>query len=192
MRQLRLSSREMATAAALAALMAATRYKHFGAGLGLPDATLAVFFLGGLALGAAWLFVAFLAEAALIDWLAIAAGGTSDWCVTAAYAFLIPTYGCLWAAGAWCARRARGEPRDWARIVGALAASTAAAFFISNASFYAFSGYFDGLAPAEYALRVAKYFPPYAAGAAFYVALALAVAALIERLSHSPTRPAAR
>ena len=34
--------------AALILLMAATRYNHFGSSLALPDASYAVFFLGGL------------------------------------------------------------------------------------------------------------------------------------------------
>lgn len=49
----------------LAALMALTRYGHFGSAVSLPDASLAVFFLAGFYLPA-WVFPALL-------WLSIAA-----------------------------------------------------------------------------------------------------------------------
>lgn len=186
----RLSSRELAIALGLAALMAATRFHHFGSPLHLPDASLAVFFLGGLALGNGVLFAAFLAEAALVDWLAIAYGGVSGWCVTPAYAFLAPAYGCLWASGVWCAGRPRDRWREWVRLAAALAAGTALWFLISNAGFYAFAGYFGELSAAEYAARVAKYFPPYLTGTAAYVAAALAAATLAGRLAARPARPA--
>lgn len=187
----RLSSRELAIALGLASLMAATRSHPFGSLLQLPDASLAVFFLGGLALGRAALFGAFLAEAALVDYLAIAYGGTSGWCVTPAYAILAPAYGCLWAGGVWCAGRPRERWREWVRLAAALAAGTALWFVISNAGFYAFSGYFGELSAAEYAVRVAKYFPPYLASTAAYVAAALAAATLADRLAARPARPAA-
>ena len=41
-------------AVALMALMAATRFRHFGTPFALPDASLAVFFLAGLWLGGKW------------------------------------------------------------------------------------------------------------------------------------------
>lgn len=178
MQSTRISSQAPAIALGLASLMAATRFHHFGSLLHLPDASLAVFFLGGLALGHTALFAAFFAEAAIVDWLAIAYGGASGWCVTPAYVFLIPTYGSLWAAGRWCARRPREGWRDGVRIALALVLATCLAFGISNAGFYAFSGYFSELSAAEYALRVAKYLPSYLGATAAYVAAALAAAAL--------------
>jgi hypothetical protein len=46
----------LASASALAALRAATRFHHFGSAMYLPDASLAVFFLGGLYLRRALAF----------------------------------------------------------------------------------------------------------------------------------------
>ena len=53
---------------ALATLMAATRFNHFGSAVSLPDASLAVFFLGGLYLsrsarGSMMIFAALILEA---------------------------------------------------------------------------------------------------------------------------------
>jgi len=176
----RLSPADLATACALAALMAATRFHHFGSSINLPDASLAVFFLGGFFLRRAALFGVYAAGAVLIDFLAITYGGASDWCVTAAYAFLLPTYACMWWAGAWCANRAVRSWPAYLRIAGVLLGATALAFFISNASFYAFSGHFSALTVVEYSARVAKYFPAYLASAAAYVAAGFAVQFVVE------------
>jgi hypothetical protein len=175
----RLPQTELAIACALAALMAATRFHHFGSALHLPDASLAIFFLGGLYLRRTVAFAACIGLAALVDYLAIAHGGVIDWCVTPAYAFLLPTYACLWWAGVWCSRHDRHGWRGYARLAGALLVATVFAFLISNASFYGWSGYFGELSPAEYAARVAKYFPPYLASAMAYVAAATAFEALV-------------
>ncbi|WP_411014310.1 hypothetical protein, partial [Salmonella sp. s50237] len=62
----------------LAVLMAGTRADHFGP---LPDASWAVFFIGGFYL-AAWTraaFPALMALAVAVDWLVISASGQSFW-----------------------------------------------------------------------------------------------------------------
>jgi len=91
--------------AALLVLMVATRFKHFGDALHLPDASMAVFFLGGLYLRRHLSFVLFVALAVLLDWVSIAYAGVSDFCVTAAYAFLPLAYAVLWYAGRGYASR---------------------------------------------------------------------------------------
>ena len=75
---------QLAVGLILVAVMAATRFNHFGSPVSLPDASLAVFFLAGLYLSRAAWFPVFIVEAGLMDWVSIA-GGVSDWCVTAAY-----------------------------------------------------------------------------------------------------------
>ena len=175
----RLSPTELAIACALAALMAATRFHHFGSAMQLPDASLAVFFLGGLYVRRTLAFGAFVGLAALVDYLAIAHAGGSGWCVTPAYAFLLPAYACLWWAGVWCSRHERHGWRRYPQIAGALLVATALAFLISNAGFYGLSGYFGEFSLAEYAARVAKYFPSYLASTLAYVAAAISFEALI-------------
>lgn len=168
-----LSRYTLAISLALAALMLATRYHHFGSALHLPDASLAVFFLAGFYLRPAWLFPFYLLEAGLIDYLAIMLGGVSDWCVTPAYGFLIPTYACLWYGGRGCARRGDTGLTALLPIAGALIVGVSLAFLISNGSFYLFSGYFADLSAAEYAMRIARYYPPYLGSALLYAGLAV-------------------
>ena len=85
--------------AAFATFMVATRFHHFGDVLHLPDASMALFFLGGLYLRKHWQFAAFIALAVVIDWIAIEHAGVSDFCVTPAYSFLLPAYAVLWYGG---------------------------------------------------------------------------------------------
>lgn len=155
----------------LAALMATTRFHHFAP---LPDASLAVFFLTGRFLASPWAFALFLAEAGLIDYLAIAYGGVSGWCVTPAYPFLLPTYGVLWLGGRLSRRYELSELAGLSAALAILSVSTLIAFCISNLSFYAFSGYFAALDLKSYAVRVLPYLVPYLAAPLIYTALILA------------------
>jgi hypothetical protein len=167
-------SRDLITGIALIALLAVTRIGHFGGIATPPDASLAVFFLLGLWVASPrWLVLALLAAAAT-DALAIAQG-VDSYCITPAYPFLIPSYGVLWGAGrATCvyAARRHGWPRALALGV-ALLTSTAIAFLVSNASFYALSGYFGAMPGGDFARAVSPYFRPYLTGAAAYVAVAI-------------------
>lgn len=173
---------------ALALAMAATRFHHFGAVTYFPDASVAVFLLGGFYLRRWAVFGAFVAEAALIDYLAIAYGGVSDWCATPAYVFLVPAYASAWYAGIWYARRFRSEWRTVAPLFGGLLAGVSVWFLITNAGFYLFSGYFTDMSWAEYAARVAKYYPPYLWSAGAYVALAAIVHALAASTARASQR----
>jgi len=181
-------SRDLITGVALIALLAMTRIGHFGGIATPPDASLAVFFLLGLWIASSrWLVVALLAAVAS-DALAIAQG-VGSYCITPAYPFLIPTYGVLWGAGrATClyAERRRGWPRGLALGVALLTSATSA-FVLSNASFYAFSGYFKAMPVGDFARAVNPYFRPYLAGAAAYVAVAI----VCRRLLLGPERESA-
>jgi hypothetical protein len=113
-----LTQRPLLIALGLAALMAATRSHHFGSALHLPDASLAVFLLAGFLIASPVLFGVLLVEAGLIDYLAITQFGVSDYCVTQAYWFLIPTYAVLWYAGRFYARVHQNSLRGLGQFAG--------------------------------------------------------------------------
>src|SRR5215471_12829992 len=94
----------------LALVMTATRVNHFAA---LPDASWAVFFVGGFYLSAdrdapfgwfgggsvRWAFPILMALAVLIDFVVITSLGIDFWshyCVSIAYWFLLPAYFAMW------------------------------------------------------------------------------------------------
>lgn len=163
----------------LAMLMLATRWHHFGDALHLPDASLAIFFIAGIFLSSALAFAALLLEAGAIDWIATSVGGVSDWCLSPAYGFLIPTYGALWVTGRWYARVHRRCVSTLMPLCGALFVATSIAFLISNGSFYALSGRFPDMRWTEYAARVAQYYPPYLFSAFIYVTVGALAYALV-------------
>lgn len=168
----------------LFALMALTRFHHFGDAFSLPDASLAVFFLAGLGFAKRWwLLVLLLVEAALIDYVAITHFNVSSFCVSAAsYGFLIPTYSVMWFAGSYCVRFKNLSASEIALSIGVSALATTAAFMISNGSFYLLSGRPVELSWAQYIDTVVQYYPSYAGSALCYVVLGLIVIKLVKSL----------
>jgi hypothetical protein len=169
----------------LIALMALTRFHHFGDVLHLPDASLAVFFFAGFYRKKA-LFVFLLIMAGLIDTIAIA-NGTSSWCVSPAYVFLIPTYAVMWFAGRYRSAFKSLKMTELAMQLGLLILAASAAFAISNGSFYLFSGRYADVSWGQYFARVAQYYPPYVGYTLGYAVAGLSIVKLFNALSD--TRP---
>lgn len=166
--------------ASLAALMAATRFNHFGSAISLPDASLAIFFLGGLYLAQSTrvsiaAFIVLILEAGMVDYYAISIQGVSSWCLTPAYWFLIPTYGSLWLIGRWFALRYSMEGRGLAGLALTAWVASSFAFLFSNATFYIFSEYFVSMSVAEYISRITQYYGSYVFAAMLYVACAVGI-----------------
>lgn len=153
---------------ALLALLAVTRVGHFGTAVSLPDASLAVFLLGGAWLGGWRAFAAYAAVAFGIDVFLARTAVEAGWCLTPAYGGLVAAYGAVWLLGHVLARTP-GLPV--LRLAGLGLAAVAVHFLIANASFWAFSGYFTTMGAADYGQAVLKYLPPYLASTALYLAL---------------------
>jgi hypothetical protein len=171
--------------ATLALLMAVTRYQHFGAALTLPDASYAVFFVGGLFLGRVHGALAILAvlifETVLIDFYAINFHGISAYCVTSAYGFMVFAYAALWFVGRWFAPRYESSVKGLASLAVAAVFAGSAAFIIANVSFYLLAGYFDSMNVIEYVSRVSQYYGSYVAVMLMYVGLAVGVQRLVSK-----------
>ncbi len=176
-----LTQRQTFIALGLLALMAATRMHHYGTSLHLPDASLAVFLLAGFFIASPLFLGVLLIGAGALDYLAITQFGVSDYCVTPAYWFLIPTYALLWSAGRYYARIHQHDLRSMGLFAGISFGAVSAAFFISNSAFYLFSGRFTALSMAEYAHRVGQYYLPYLTGAAAYLVPAAVLYVLFAR-----------
>lgn len=156
-------------AMALMVLMAATRFHHFGNLVSLPDASLAVFFLAGLWFGGVTLFAALLLEAGLIDYFAITQFGVSDFCISPAYIFLIPTYAAVWFGGRFSAAFSSRTLTHLSVQFMVLVVTISLAFLISNGSFYLLSDKYPDTSWVEYSSRFMQYFPPYLQYSVFYV-----------------------
>jgi hypothetical protein len=156
----------------LTALMAATRGQHFAVLSYLPDASLAAFFIAGVWLRPAWVFPALFAASVLIDAVAVGWAGVSAFCITPAYALLIPAYGALWAAGRWYAGHHRLAWSALPRLVAAAVVGGTLGEVFSTGGFYLFSGYFGAPSLAGVVAGVLKYLPATLTHLALYLGLA--------------------
>ncbi len=169
-------------AVGLMLLMAATRFHHFGTAVSLPDASLAVFFLAGFWQSGRYLLVALLIEAGLIDYLAINQLGVSDYCISLAYAFLLPAYALLWQTGKYCGKQAMSTLTAVAKTLVWLVMAVSAAFFISDTSFYLLSDKISDMSWSQYAQGFVLYYPSYLGAAVMYSALPIGLLKLAKLL----------
>jgi len=189
-----LRSRIGIIAAGLMLAMAATRFNHFGSAFSLPDASWAVFFMGGLYLArnvrvSIAVFIALLLQAGLMDSYVTTVQGVSDWCMTPAYWFLIPTYGSLWLVGRWFALRHTLEGKGLVLLAVSAWAANSFAFLLSNASFYWVSGRVNEMTLSEFTSRVSEYYVSYVSMSMLYIACAVGLHMLFSMLNKSKTHP---
>lgn len=126
----------------LVMIMASTRFSPAAEIFHLQDASWAVFFAAGFYLAQQWrwAFPALMVVAVLIDYAAIQYFSVSNYCVTPAYWFLVPSYAALWAGGS-CLRRFHSmDVRGIALLAVTVSVSVSLCFLISNASFYWMGG----------------------------------------------------
>ncbi len=159
----------------LIALILLTRTNHFGSNVYLPDATIAVLFLGGLLIPrASWLGWAIIAAFGM-DFYALGYKGVSDYCMSLGYWGLIPTYALVWGAGRWLASYTASKQQSPFKLLpfvllGVIASSIG--FVVSNAFWYAFSDKVATLSIIEFSQRVAIYYTPYVGYAMMYLGIA--------------------
>ena len=178
--------------AVFAAFMVTTRYHHFGDVLHLPDASMALFFLGGLFLTERTRsdhlrFAALMALAVAIDVVAVGFAGVSDHCITPSYAALLPAYAVLWYGGRMIASRHAVEPKPVLLTVAVALAVATLSFAISNGAFYWFGGRYEHPHFAEYAARFLQWGPLFVRTTMVYVVAALALQALAVYLLRART-----
>jgi hypothetical protein len=140
----RASLKSLAFFLILALWMAATRFSHLGAPWSLPDASWAVFFLGGFYLTRSWRWALplLIMETVALDFETIHESSVSSYssigndCLTAAYGFIVPAYTLLWLGGGWLRRHYRHELRDLLPLASSLLLSVSACYLLTNGSFY--------------------------------------------------------
>lgn len=159
----------------LVLLVIATRGHHFASINALPSASLAVFFLAGLYLRPAWMFPALLALCAGLDFYSVTFAGTSSFCVTPAYGFLLPAYGVMWLTGRWFAKRYSFSTKAVLLLVGSVAVAATVSELFSSGGFYFFGGRYANPTLAEFGPRLAKYFPHQLEGIGFWLGITLVV-----------------
>ena len=172
-----------AVAALFAVIMIGTRFHHFGDALHLPDASMALFFLGGIYLRKHLAFLGFVALSVLVDWYSVSYAGVSDFCITVAYAFMPLAYAVLWYAGRLLAPYYDGSLRSHALVFAGLLVSATLSYAISNGAFYWLGGRYTAPHMAEHVQRFAQWAPLFVRAAAGYVLVAQAIQALVFRFA---------
>jgi hypothetical protein len=170
----------------LSVVMVATRFHHLGSLLHLPDASMAVFFLGGLYLRKHWQFALMLGLAIVVDWASVGYAGNSDFCITAAYAFLPAAYAALWYSGRWYANRLRASAGSLLLALGIALLAASLSFAISNGSFYWLGGRYPQPHFSEYIARLWQWGPLFVRTTLSYVAVALVIHGVLARVSRRP------
>jgi hypothetical protein len=171
--------------ALLALLMVATRVNHFAA---IPDASWAVFFIGGFYLRAwtRWAFPLLMVLALVIDVLVIRASGIGYWqhyCVSPGTALLVPAYFAMWAGGALLRRGYRSA--RWAALgkgMALLLAAVAICHLFAQGGFYWTSDSVAAPTLAGWAKNYADWFGPYLRTTAIYVGLVAALQLTAEQV----------
>lgn len=159
----------------LAALVITTRGHHFASINYLPSASLAVFFLAGLYLRPALVFPALLALCAGLDFYSITYAGTSSFCVTPAYGFLLPAYGVMWLAGRWFAKQYSFSTGAILPLVASVSIAATVSELFSSGGFYFFGGRYADPTLAVFGERLMKYFPHQLENLGFWLGIALVV-----------------
>ena len=166
--------------AVLAPFMVVTRYHHFGDVLHLPDASMALFFLGGLFLSERTRvdhlrFAAFMVLAVVIDVISVGFAGVSDYCVTPSYAALLPAYAVLWYGGRMIASHHAVAPKPMLLTVATALVAATLSFAISNGAFYWFGGRYENPHFAEYLARFLQWGPLFVRTTMLYIVAAMAL-----------------
>ena len=162
----------------LVALMVGTRLHHFDP---IPDASWAVFFIGGFYLRrwTAWAFPLLMALAVVIDYYVISSLGMNFWqhyCMSPAYWFLIPAYFAMWAGGTVAHRFVtRNDGRALVMTAACLLAAVIVCHLLSQGSFYWISSSVAAPTFAGWWKNYSDWFPLYLQTTAIYVGAAAVV-----------------
>jgi hypothetical protein len=181
-------TKSLLIAAAIASAMLLTRSSHVLTQVSLPDASLALFLLGGLCLSAnfktsmCW-FAAFFGLATAIDFGAAAFDPAQGFCLTNGYWGLIPSYAALWFGGLWLSKQKNAfSPLPFVLVsLGA----TFIAFVLSTQTYYLFSGRFPANGIFESLKHGWEYLPDWMGVNAAYFGLVLMVIALFRSVKPS-------
>ena len=155
----------------LIVLMVITRGHHFASISHLPSASWAVFFLAGLYISRKWFFPGLLAVAGILDYVAITSGGVSSFCISPAYALLIPAYGTLWLAGHWYAKQYQFSWSTLLPLSLSVFVASVVSQIISSGGFYFFSGRFADTTFVELSQRLITYYPSQISSLVFYLSI---------------------
>lgn len=174
------TTKHLMIAAAIAFIMLLTRGSHVLTSLSLPDASLALLFIGGLYLRKAAWFGLFVVFATVIDFGASAINNWYGFCLTAGYWGMLPTYAAMWLAGVWLSKQ--NDSLDIVKYTFAGLLATLLAFVISTQTYYLFSGRFPNKGIIDTIQYGWDYLPSYMGFTALYLITFWVIAKALPKL----------
>jgi hypothetical protein len=150
-------------------LMLITRGNHVTTLYALPDASLALFLIGGIYLKSIRFFIALFLLGLFIDFGASALDPKLGFCLTKGYWGLIPAYASLWVCGYFLNKQKCLQKLSI--FIPYVSFAVVVAFLISTQTYYLFSGRFGSPSLAESILNGWEYLPQYFLSSFIYIAL---------------------
>ena len=126
--------------AALIFLMLLTRGDHLLSSISLPDASFAIFLIGGMLLKKPKWFIALFMLSVVIDFAALSINSTYQIPINFGYLGLLPSYGIMWFFGSRIA-----NTKSFLRFVAFGVISTLISFVISTQTYNLLSGTFSDI-----------------------------------------------
>ncbi len=156
----------------LGLLMFLTRGQHFAVLNTLPSASLAIFFILGFYIPRIIWFSVFVVIAFAIDFYSVTWGNISNFCVSPAYPFLIPSYLSLWLAGRIYKKFYRFSFQTLPILLASTVSGVVISQFFSSGSFYFLSGRFQETSWSTFLERLSIYTPTSLNNTLFYLSIA--------------------
>lgn len=160
---------EIGSIVSLAIVMFLTRGSHITTLYALPDASLALFLIGGIYLRQVRFFIALFLVGLFIDFGAAALDPKLGFCLTRGYWGLIPTYAVLWVCGFYLNQRERLQKLSV--FIPIVSIAIVLAFIISTQTYYLFSERFGNPNFLKSIFHGWEYFPQYFMASFCYIGL---------------------
>lgn len=160
---------EIGSIVSLAIVMFLTRGSHITTLYALPDASLALFLIGGIYLRQVRFFIALFLVGLFIDFGAAALDPKLGFCLTKGYWGLIPTYAVLWVCGFYLNQRERLQKLSV--FIPIVSIAIVLAFIISTQTYYLFSERFGNPNLLKSIFHGWEYFPQYFMASFCYIGL---------------------
>lgn len=160
---------EIGSIVSLAIVMFLTRGSHISTLYALPDASLALFLIGGIYLRQVRFFIALFLVGLFIDFGAAALDPKLGFCLTKGYWGLIPTYAVLWVCGFYLNQRERLQKLSV--FIPIVSIAIVLAFIISTQTYYLFSERFGNPNFLKSIFHGWEYFPQYFMASFCYIGL---------------------
>ena len=160
---------EIGSIVSLAIVMFLTRGSHITTLYALPDASLALFLIGGIYLRQVRFFIALFLVGLFIDFGVAALDPKLGFCLTKGYWGLIPTYAVLWVCGFDLNQRERLQKLSV--FIPIVSIAIVLAFIISTQTYYLFSERFGNPNLLKSIFHGWEYFPQYFMASFCYIGL---------------------